>query len=118
VSFASLRRIRPATGPAEARALLAALGLVGHVGAFGRPFNLRSGADLRPRASTWLWLGSEGNELLEVPDFAQATALFKGCAERAEAAGLPVGGHWASEPLVLQPAPNLAEAIRKSWPSD
>jgi hypothetical protein len=118
VSFASLRRIRSATGPAEARALLAALGLVGHVGAFGRPFNLRSGADLRPRASTWLWLGPEGDEVLEVPDFAQATALFKGCVARAEAVGLPVGDRWASEPLVLQPAPNLAEAIRKSWPTD
>jgi CRISPR-associated protein Csb1 len=118
VSFASLRRIRAATGLAEARALLAALGLVGHVGAFGRPFNLRSGADLRPRTSTWLWLDPEGDRVLEVPDFAQARALFKGCVARAEAAGLPVGDRWASEPLVLQPAPNLAEAIRKSWPTD
>ena len=48
VSFAALRRIRPAAGAAEARALLVSLGLVAHVAAFGRSFSLRSGAELRP----------------------------------------------------------------------
>jgi len=118
VSFASLRRVRAGEGSAEARALLASLGIVAHVAAFGRPFSLRSGADLRPRRIEWLWLGRDGDRILDPPDVSAATALFVGCVTRAEAAGFPVGGRWPGEPLVLTPAPNLSEAIRKSWPVD
>lgn len=118
VSFASLRRVRPAQGAAEGRALLAVLGLVAHVTAFGRSFSLRSGADLRPLASAWSWL-SAGERLPVQPlDLCGAVALFQACAEAAADAGLPVGRNWPAQPLVLQPADNLAEAIRKSWPSN
>lgn len=118
VSFASLRRIRAGTGSAEARALLASLGLLAHVAAFSRPFSLRSGADLRPSRSEWTWLGEAGDRPFEAPDIRSADALFAECTRRAEAAGLPVGSSWAADALILTPAPNLAEAIRKSWPVD
>lgn len=115
LSFAALRRIRSEKGVAEARAMLAALGLVAHVAAFGRSFSLRSGAELHPRTSDWTWLGAKGDEALEVLDLEAAKALFAGCADRAEATGLPVGTQWA-EPLKVEPAPNLLDAIQKSWP--
>lgn len=118
VSFASLRRVQAAQGSAESRALLASLGLVAHVSAFGRPFSLRSGADLRPRSTTWTWLGAAADEVIDAPDLEAAIGLFAACVERAEAAGLPVGSAWALEPLVVEPAPNLLEAIRSSWPVD
>ena len=44
------------------RALLVALGLHAHQLAFGRGFALRSGAELRPRATTVTWLGDDGDE--------------------------------------------------------
>ena len=116
VSFASLRTVRTAQGAAEGRALLAALGLVAHSAAFGRAFNLRSGADLRPAVVSWRWLGADGDEVLEVPDLATASALFADCVARAERAGLPVGSQWAANRLVVEPASNLRQAIEKSWP--
>lgn len=116
VSFASLRTVRTAVGAAEARALLVALGLVAHVAAFGRAFNLRSGADLRPVSPAWRWLGTDGDEDLEVPDIETAAAIFQECVTRAEAAGLPVGSQWRNNRLVVQPADNLRSAIEKSWP--
>lgn len=116
-SFAALRRIRPAVGAAEARALLVSLGLVAHVVAFGRSFSLRSGAELRPAETTWTWLG-ETSERLEPPGLDAAIGLFKECVARAEKAGLPVGHQWAASPLILAPAANLAAAIRKTWPGN
>ncbi|HVF13849.1 MAG TPA: hypothetical protein VM942_04570 [Acidimicrobiales bacterium] len=92
------------------------MGLLAHVAAFGRPFSLRSGADLRPSRAEWTWLGSTGDRPFDAPDLSAATDLFAECTRRAEQAGLPVGDVWADEALVLTPAPNLAEAIRKSWP--
>jgi CRISPR-associated protein Csb1 len=117
VSFASLRTVQTSVGSAEARAVLVALGLVGHVAAFGRSFHLRSGAELRPRSTSWRWLGAGGgDEELEVPDFDTAAALLEHCAARAEAVGLEVGSHWPEHRLVLQPAQRLVDAITKSWP--
>jgi CRISPR-associated protein Csb1 len=118
VSFAALRRVRPQAGAAEARALLASLGLVAHLAAFGRPFSLRSGAELRPTDTTWTWLGETGAPRIEPPSLAAAIQVFRDCMSRAERAGLPVGSRWTSEPLTLTPAPNLAEAIRKTWPGN
>jgi CRISPR-associated protein Csb1 len=118
VSFAALRRIRPAAGAAEARALLVSLGLVAHVAAFGRSFSLRSGAELRPAGATWTWLGETGERQLDPPDLDAAIGLFRECVARAEKAGLPVGQQWAASPLVLAPAANLAAAIRKTWPGN
>lgn len=116
VSLASLRRVRPATGLAEGRALLVALGLVAHVAAFGRPFSLRSGADLHPTASRWTWLGADGDEELEPLSMDTAATLFAECVARAESVGLPVGKDWPP-PLVVGPNASLVEAIQKSWPS-
>lgn len=117
VSFPSLRRVRPSKGGAEGRALLAVLGLVGHVWAFGRPFTLRSGAELRPVDVSWTWLGATGDEDIEPLTTQSSLELFREVVSRAEAAGLPVGSRWP-DPLTLKPAPNLLEAIRKSWPVD
>lgn len=117
VSFPSLRRVRPSVGAAESRALLAALGLLAHSSAFGRPFSLRSGADLRQVQTSWTWLGAVGDESIQPLTTDSAVALFREVTARAEAAGLPVGSRWAP-PLFLKPAPNLLSAIRKSWPVD
>lgn len=118
VSFASLRRVRAGRGSAEARALLVGLGLVAHTAAFSRPFSLRSGADLRPRRTDWTWLGGQDDRIVDAPSIDQAVSLLHTCVAAAEEAGLPVGTRWSPEPLVLTPAQNLAEAIRKSWPVD
>lgn len=116
VSFASLRTIRATRGSAEGRALLVALGLVGHLLAFGRSFHLRSGAELRMRSTTWNWLGESGVEETEFLKVESALALLSNCAARAEAAGLDVGSQWPGHRLVLAPAGRLVEAIKKSWP--
>lgn len=118
MSFAGLRRIhtgRPDTD-AAARALLAALGLVAHVFAFGRSFSLRSGCELRPRATTWTWLGATADQEVTPLTPTDAVDLFRDCVQEAEAAGLPVGSRWATEPLVLEPNESLAKVIRAAWP--
>ena len=118
VSFAGLRRVSVGSDDANAasRALVAAIGFSAHVGAFGRAFHLRSGCDLRPAESTWTWLGSRP-EVLMSPTIEEAVALVRACAARAERAGLPVGARWVSEPLRLEPAANLSDAIARTWPS-
>jgi CRISPR-associated protein Csb1 len=119
VSFAALRRIW--AGPEEmnsaARALLVSLGVVAHVAAFGRSFSLRSGCELRAVASSWTWLGGATSEPVDPPSLDDAISLVKVCVARADEAGLPVGSSWATDPLVLEPADNLADAIRRTWPS-
>lgn len=119
VSFASLRRVWLAEGDvnAAARALLVCLGLVGHAAAFGASFSLRSGCDLRQISSSWTWLGSKGDEAIEPMNLDAAIELFRRAVAQAELAGLPVGSHWASEPLVLKPLDNLVKVIERSWPS-
>jgi hypothetical protein len=104
-------------GSAEARAVLAALGLTAHVAAFGRAFNLRSGSDLRPRAVSWRWLGAAGDEELEVPDFAAMSGLFHECVARAEAAGVPVGTQWKDHRLTVTPSASLLDVVKQSWPA-
>lgn len=118
VSFAALRRIHVGSADenAAARALLVALGLVAHVGAFGRPFSLRSGADLRPVATDWTWLGMSQDDALAPLNRADAAALFSDCAGAAESVGLPVGSRWASDPLRLEPNEALVKAITATWP--
>lgn len=118
ISFASLRRVWCGDPEANAagRALLVAIGLAGHVGAFGRAFSLRSGCDLRPVRTAWTWLGSTGDEALEPLTLDAAAALVTQCAQRAEKAGLPVGSRWRREPLVLTPQDRLAKVVAKTWP--
>jgi CRISPR-associated protein Csb1 len=115
VSFASLRRVRTSVGSAEARALLVALGVVAHAGAFGRSFHLRSGCDLRPVATTWTWLGAEVDEPIDPPTTDEALALFDDLVARAAEAGLPVGDRWP-DPVSLEPKSNLAKVIRETFP--
>jgi CRISPR-associated protein Csb1 len=118
VSFAGLRRIHAATAESSAagRALLVALGLCAHVAAFGRPFTLRSGCDLRPAETTWTWHGAETDEALDALNGELADRLFKACRAAAVAAGLLTHGGWGAAPLVLQPSKALTSAISKTWP--
>lgn len=117
LSLAGLRRIWCGSPEANAagRALVAAIGLAAHAAAFGRPFSLRSGCDLRPRHQTWTWLGDGGDETAEPLDVEGAVALVQACAARAEAAGLAVGSRWQRE-LVLQPNAKLVKAIAATYP--
>jgi CRISPR-associated protein Csb1 len=118
VSFAGLRRLhfgmpeRNAAG----RAVLVALGLVGHTAAFGRSFSLRSGCDLRPTSQAWTWLGAASDEAVDPLAPAGARALFAEVVAAAEATGLPVGGAWRAEPVVLTPNPSLRAAIVATYP--
>lgn len=120
VSFAQLRRVSLggcASADADARALLVALGLFAHVHAFGRGFELRSGADLRPIRSEITYLGEDGDTTVDALDRVHTTALLGDARAQAAAAGVPLDG-WGREPLVLTPRDNLAKAIRATWPLD
>jgi hypothetical protein len=118
VSFAGLRRVRTSQPGADAaaRAILASLGLVGHVAAFGRGFSLRSGCDLRPHTVAWLWRGAVADEEIEPIDLGGAIDLFQSCVSAGEAAGLPVGANWPSDPIALTPNAALQKAITLSYP--
>lgn len=118
VTFAGLRRLHFGAPERNAagRAVLVALGLVGHTAAFGHSFSLRSGCDLRAVAQAWTWLGSPSDEALDPLTPAGASALFAEVVAAAEAAGLPVGGAWRSDPVVLTPNPSLHAAIAATYP--
>jgi CRISPR-associated protein Csb1 len=118
VSFAGLRRVWTGSPEANAagRALITSIGLVAHVAAFGRPFSLRSGCDLRPVHTRWTWLGEEIDSEVEPLGLERACDLVTGCAELAQELGLPVGSHWDPE-LRLTPKENLAKVIRATYPA-
>jgi CRISPR-associated protein Csb1 len=118
VSFAGLRRVWVGSAEANAvgRALLAAIGLAGHVLAFGGGFSLRSGCDLRPVSTRWQWIGGDLDDDCEPLTLDAAVSLVADCAGAAEKAGLPVGDAWDSDPLVLLPQKKLADVIARSWP--
>ncbi len=118
VSFAQLRRVSVGGGDdadAAARALLVALGLHAHVLAFGRGFALRSGAELRVASSRASWLGTTGDEDIELGSPDTTAALLAAARDRAAAAGVPLDG-WGAEPVVLEPKDNLRKAIVATWP--
>ena len=119
VSFAQLRRIglgdRSVEADTAARALLVALGLHAHQLAFGRGFTLRSGADLRPRATTVTWLGSGGDEVCDLGDEEATSELLRSAREHAQSVSVPLDG-WNGQPQVLLPKDNLLSAIRSTWP--
>ncbi|MGH9131473.1 MAG: type I-G CRISPR-associated RAMP protein Csb1/Cas7g [Acidimicrobiales bacterium] len=117
VSFAGLRRVWCGSPEANAtgRALLASLGLLAHVSAFGRSFSLRSGCELRPVRVSWTWLGSDSDDALELMDQDSAVQIFNSCVAAAEDAGLPVGTRW-SDPMTLTPNKELVKVIRSTWP--
>ena len=119
VSFAQLRRISlgqvGSDADAAARALLVALGLHAHLLAFGRGFALRSGAELRPRETTAMWLGSEGDKACVLGDAEETGKLLKEALEHAKSVGVPLDG-WEQPPVILTPRDNLRKAIRATWP--
>lgn len=117
-SFAGLRRLQfgSADRNATGRAVLVALGLVGHTAAFDRSFSLRSGCDLRAVSKAWTWLGSASDDSVESVTPAGARALFAEVVAAAEAAGLAVGGAWRSAPVALTPNASLRAAIAATYP--
>ena len=119
-SFAQLRRIslgqpRSEDTDAAARALLVALGLHAHQLAFGRGFALRSGAELRPTATTVTWLGSDSDEEIDLSDSNATLSLLQLARAHAESVGIPLDG-WGQPPKILTPKENLKGAIRSTWP--
>lgn len=118
LSMPDLRRvwITPGRPNATARALLAAIGILGHVSAFGRPFSLRSGCDLRPASTRWTWLGAREDQEITPLSEQEAIDLVRDTASAAEDAGLPVGSQWANEELVLTPSRALTNVIRSTYP--
>ena len=120
VSFAQLRRVSlgansSADADAAARALLVALGLYGHVQAFGRGFALRSGAELRPSETRATWLSAEGDAVCSLGDAGTVGELLENCRDHAARVGVPLDG-WGRSPVNLTPKANLRNAIRASWP--
>ena len=119
VSFAQLRRVGLGTGAPDAdaavRALLVALGLHAHQLAFGRGFALRSGAELRPEATTVTWLGEEGDESCDLNGAAATRELLDAARQHAESVGVPLDG-WVREAKTLTPKENLRKAILATWP--
>ena len=120
VSFAQLRRVSlgrdaPREADVAARALLVALGLHAHQLAFGRAFALRSGADLRPAATTATWLGSDGDETCDLCGTESTRSLLAAARAHAGSVGVPLHG-WGQPPMTLQPGEDLAKVIVSSWP--
>lgn len=116
IAFAPLRRIvvGDPDQAARARALLVAMAVVAHVAAFGRSMHLRSGCDLRPVESDWLWLGSSKDDKVDAPSLDDARTLFSEA--KAAAGAVLAGGGWDRPPLNLTPAENLRKAINSTWP--
>lgn len=121
VSFAALRRVWAGSADANAagRAVLVALGVTAHVGAFGRSFSLRSGCELRTSSSSWTWLAASADrdEQIEVPTLDEAVDLLAACATQAHASGLPVGDGWGGR-LDLTPNAELDRVIRSTYPGE
>ena len=116
LSLAALRRLGFATGAAEARTVLAALGLLAVLGAESRGHDLRSRCLLVPRRGFALKLEAIARDGSTTPvdlDLSGAVALYN------EAVGkLPDGMKFdkpAGKALAeLQPSPKLADLVRKS----
>ena len=92
-----------------------ALGLHAHQLAFGRGFALRSGAELRPTATTVTWLGSDSDEEIDLSDSNATLSLLQLARAHAESVGIPLDG-WGQPPKILTPKENLKTAIRSTWP--
>ncbi len=119
VSFGALRKLRfPVNGTNDAkrddaaRAVLAAVGVCAGVLASERGVSLRSRCNLRPVAPrVWEMLGEPGAPTKTYTiDGEAAIALLNQAVNAAKAAGLP----WMEETLVLKPAQELIDLVRKS----
>lgn len=122
LSTAQLRRISLGEGAAPeadaaVRALATAVGILGHVTAFGRGFALRSGADLVPTNIEASWVRAGEREQVRLPSVAEAVELLAAARARAADLGVDLAG-WGREPITLTPRENLAKAIRATWPLD
>ena len=120
VSFAQLRRVslggdHSSEADAAVRALLVALGLHAHQLAFGRGFALRSGAELRPRSTTAIWLGAHSDEPIDLGRVETTRALLESAREHAASQGVSLDG-WGVPARTLTPKANLSAAIRSTWP--
>ncbi|WP_049648999.1 type I-U CRISPR-associated RAMP protein Csb1/Cas7u [Kitasatospora sp. MY 5-36] len=121
LAMAGLRALRFGDAPKEyvraARALLAALALLGDRLAFAAPaVRLRSGCDLLlvSERIEWVGRGREGvavTEPLELDTAGQALELFEFARSRAEEAGLV----WSKEPVRLRPNAQVQQAIERSF---
>ena len=119
VSFAQLRRVSLSNDEPEAdaaaRALLVALGLHAHQLAFSRGFALRSGAELRPKARTVTWLGSNGDEECSLGNIEATSSILLEAKKHAKSSEVPLDG-WDSSVQILKPKDNLKKAIHATWP--
>ena len=119
VSFAQLRRVSLGSDAPEkdtaARTLLVALGLHAHALAFGRGFALRSGAELRPGATSATWLGETDDEPIDLGGVETSCALLASARAHAASLGVPLDG-WGVPAIRLTPKANLSAAIRSTWP--
>lgn len=115
LSFAGLARIRVGTTAEQgraARAVLAALALLGDRLVFGAPaVFLRSGCDLvlTDEALTWVRRGG-GTDPLDLGRD-DAVTLFGHAVRRAEASGLA----WPPEPVRLSPQPKLQKVVDEAF---
>lgn len=116
LGFAGLARITlgPAATPEAdrgARAVLAALALLGDRLAFGAPaVFLRSGCELVLTSEELVFVGRGSGDLLEL-DRSDARALVAHAVERAGAGGAT----WAPEPFALRPNAELQKVIDESF---
>jgi CRISPR-associated protein Csb1 len=119
VSFGALRKLRfPINGASDmkrddtARTVLAAIGVCAGVLASERGTSLRSRCSLRPVAPrVWEMLDQPGAELKAYTvDGNAAIALLNEAIDAAKAAGLT----WMEQKLMLKPAPELVDLVRRS----
>lgn len=116
LSIASLRRLGFSSGAAEARTVLAALGLLAILAAESRGHDLRSRCLLVPKQGGALRLEAVARDGSTTPldvDLAGAIALYKEAVSK-----LPEGMKFdrpAGEAIAeLKPSPKLADLVRKS----
>lgn len=114
ITFAGLRRLRFGDDRrnAAARAMLAALGLVGHYAQLRQGFALRSRCDLVPEegvAPLELLHSDGGTETVDM-DYDRAISLYNDSVDRACAAGFNI----SVKPTELTPQAKLVYLVKKS----
>ncbi len=115
LGFAGLARVKlgqlDATGHRAARAVLAALALLGDRMAFGRAgVFLRSGADLVLVEESLTWVGRRPEEAIDL-SIEGAQALFQMAVERAAAAGAA----WKMTEVPLRPQAKLQQMLEEAY---
>lgn len=115
LSFAGLARVRVGTDSSQrraARAVLAALAILGDRLAFGPPaLFLRSGCDLVVESESLSWVRRGGQEQNFELSASDASALFLHAVDGAASAGL----QWSTEPLRLAPQEKLQRVVNEAF---